>query len=92
MKDAGLVDVQVTKYAVPFGTWLAGERPETKILGVHQAESLGRVISENALPGITRGLGIGEKEMAELQEECMRCMAAEEGKYWIFYVTTGRKV
>ncbi|KAL8822958.1 MAG: hypothetical protein Q9191_006320 [Dirinaria sp. TL-2023a] len=92
MKDAGLVDVQVTKYASPFGTWLAGQRPETEVIGEHNAKLLGKVFAETVLPGITRGLGVDKEEMRTLQEECRQSLAAGEGKYWVFYVTTGRKV
>ena len=33
MRKAGLVDVQVEKYMVPFGTWMADEKPETRRIG-----------------------------------------------------------
>lgn len=92
MEDVGLVDVQVVEYKVPFGTWMVGEKPETRRIGEDSAKDLGPLFSNNALPGITRNLEIGEKEMEELKEECRRCMAGEDGKYWTFYVTTGRKV
>ena len=91
MEDAGLVDVQVVKYQVPFGTWLAGEKPETKKIGEHQVSSMGKVFSQNILPGVTRELGIGEKEMDELKAECRKCLSEEEGKYWWFYSIWGRK-
>ena len=91
MREAGLVEVQVWKYVVPFGTWFAGEKPETKRIGEHQEGSMGAVFSESILPGVTRQLGVGNEEMRELKEECRRCLEGEEGKYWWFYVTVGRK-
>lgn len=91
MRKAGLVDVNVEKYIVPIGTWMADERPETRRIGVHQDRDLGGVFSGSILPGITRKLGLGEAEMEELKEECRRCLKEEEGKYLWFYVTVGRK-
>ena len=92
MKNAGLIDVQTVKYKVPFGTWLASEKPETKKIGEQQVESLPQVFSNSILPGVTRMLDIGEEEMGVLKSECRRCLAEEEGKFWWFYVTWGRKV
>ena len=93
MKEAGLIDVQVVKYEVPFGSWLAdsGGKPETRKIGEHQVSSMGKVFSENILPGVTRKLEIGEEEMKELQQECRDTLKEEEGKYYNFYVTWGRK-
>lgn len=91
MRNAGLVDVKVVKYMVPYGTWLADERPETKRIGVNSARDMGPIFCENVLPGVTRKLGLGEAEMEELKRECRNCLKAEEGMYWCFYVTMGRK-
>ena len=91
MRKAGLVDVRVERYVVPFGTWMADERPETRRIGEDQSRDLGGVFSGSILPGVTRGLGLGEGEMEELRGECGRCLGGEEGKYWWFYVTVGRK-
>ncbi|KAL8947787.1 MAG: hypothetical protein Q9222_005972 [Ikaeria aurantiellina] len=92
MKDAGLADVQVAKYPVPFGTWMAEEKPETKKIGGLQDPNMGVAFSNNILPGVTRTLGIGEEEMGRLKEECRRCLAEEKGKYWWFYSIVGRKL
>ncbi|KAL9133937.1 MAG: hypothetical protein Q9175_004885 [Cornicularia normoerica] len=91
MRKAGLVDVNVEKYIVPIGTWMADERSETRRIGVHQDQDLGGVFSGSILPGITRKLGLGEAEMEELKDECRRCLKEEKGKYLWFYVTVGRK-
>lgn len=91
MEDAGLADVEVVKYQVPFGDWLIEEKPETKKIGEHQVSSMGKVFSGSILPGVTRDLGIGEEEMNGLKEECRRCLSGEEGKYWWFYAVWGRK-
>ena len=88
MQKAGLVNVKVQKYKVPFGTWMADERPETRRIGALDYRT---VFSESILPGVTRKLGLGEAEMRELKEECRRTLGEEEGKYWLFYVTVGRK-
>lgn len=92
LTDAGLVDVQVVKYDVPLGTWMADAKPETKRLGEHQAPDMAAVFSSSGLPNVTRDLGIGEEEMEALKEECEKCLGGEEGKYFCFYVTNGRKV
>ena len=91
MREAGLADVTVQKYMAPFGTWLADEKPETRKIGINNDQDLGHVFSESILPGVTRKLGLAESEVDELKGECRRCLKAEEGKYWLFYVTTGRK-
>lgn len=92
MVGAGLVDVEVFEYMVPCGTWMAEEKkPETRLIGQHQAEAMGPLFSEHALPGITRDLGLGRVELRELQDECVRCLAEEKGKYCNFYVTIGRR-
>ena len=91
MREAGLVDVQVVKYKVPFGDWMADERPETRRIGVNHDRDIGPTFSESILPGVTRKLGLGEVEMKGLKEECRRCLKGEQGKYWWFYVTVGRR-
>ena len=91
MREAGLVDVSVQKYMVPFGTWLANSRPETRRIGVNHDRDLGRAFSESILPGVTRNLGLAESELKELKDEGRRCLKGADGHYWLFYVTTGRK-
>ena len=90
MEDAGLIDVKVAKYEVPYGPWMAKERPETKRTGEEQAK-MGPLISQSILPGVTRKLGISDDEMTGLKEECRQSLVLEDGKYWPFYVTWGRK-
>lgn len=91
MREAGLEDVTVRKYVVPFGSWLAGEKPETRKIGADNERDLGHVFSESILPGVTRKMGLGEAELKELKDECRRCLRGADGHYWLFYVTTGRK-
>ncbi|KAL8782672.1 MAG: hypothetical protein Q9195_009602 [Heterodermia aff. obscurata] len=88
MREAGLVDVVQKRYVLPFGTWLGGE---TRRLGQQQGEVFRAVFTNSILPGVTRGLGIAERDMRRMKEECWRCLGNEEGKYWYFYVTVGRK-
>ena len=91
MTDAGLTHIETVKYKVPFGTWLARERPETRRIGEHQVSNMGKVISNSILPGVTRKLGLGDDELTVLKEDCRKCLSEEEGKYWLFYVTWGKK-
>ena len=91
MERAGLVNVEVQKYAVPYGTWMVEEKPETRRIGKHQARDMGPVFSGHILPGVTRELGLRAKELEELKEECSRCLAGEEGKYWYFFATVGQR-
>ena len=69
MREAGLVDVSVQKYMVPFGTWLADSKPETRRIGVNHDRDLGRAFSESILPGVTRNLCLAASELKELKEE-----------------------
>ena len=91
MENAGLVDVQVFRYILPSGSWLAKQMPETRLIGELQVRDVRPMISKYALPGMTRGLGFSEEEMRVLQEECLTCLAAKDGQYVYFYVTIGRK-
>ena len=91
MDLVGLVDVQVFKYTVPSGTWLADRMPETRLIGEHQAEEIASLFTKHMIPGVTRGLGLSEQEINELKEDCFKTLAAEEGKYFHFYVTIGKK-
>ena len=54
MLKAGLVVVKVEKYKVPFGTWMAKERPKMRQIGVDQDRDLGGVFSGSILPGFDR--------------------------------------
>jgi len=90
MKDAGLVDVTVREFRVPYGTWAVGERPETKRIGEHSArENPG--LYHFMIERMLEGEGYGREEIRAFQRESGRCHAAEVGKEWVFYVTMGRK-
>ena len=69
MAEAGLVDVEVVRYVVPYGTWMAEERPETRSIGQHEADVMGPLFSEHVLPGVTRDLGLSGAERREFQAE-----------------------
>ena len=90
MRQAGLVDVSVVRYAAPFGTWAERERPESRRIGAMQARDLPGLYAF-LVPRLVEGLGLGEGEVAELVRESQGCLGAEEGKDWGFYVTVGRK-
>ena len=87
-RKAGLVDVKVEKCKAPFGTWMADEKPETRRSGAHD---YGTFFSESILPSVTRNLGLGEAEMGDPMEECKGTFKWEAGKYWVLYVTVGRR-
>ena len=89
LERAGLVDVQVREYRIPFGTWAAEERPETRRIGAHAAREYG-MVQHHAIPKVLEGLGYGENEIKEFQDECKSNLAAKVGRDMIFYVTVGR--
>ncbi|KAL8821791.1 MAG: hypothetical protein Q9191_007240 [Dirinaria sp. TL-2023a] len=91
MQDAGLVDVQTKRYAVPFGTWNAGNAPETRRMGAHAAREYG-VMYWHAIPKMVAGLGFTDEQVQAWKWEAKRTLAQEVGKEIYFYVTVGRKV
>ena len=90
MRQAGLADVSVVQYRAPFGTWAAKDRPESRLIGAHQAKELPQLY-EYLVPKLVEGLGLSESEVQELVKESGGCLQAEEGKYWVMYVTVGRR-
>jgi len=90
MQAAGLVDVQVREYRVPFGTWAVKERPETRRIGENLARE-SRNIYWHAIPKMLGGIGYTEGEIQGFREQAMIDMAPQEEKEVIFYVTVGRK-
>ena len=90
MRQAGLADVSVVQYRAPFGTWAAKDRPESRLIGAHQAKELPHLY-EYLVPKLVEGLGLSESEVQELVKESGGCLQAEEGKYWVMYVTVGRR-
>ena len=90
MREAGLVDVSVTRYWQPFGTWAAKERPESKAIGEVQAQWMAELY-EFILPRVVEGLGLSEAEVKGLVEASQGCLRAEDGKEWPIYVTVGRR-
>ncbi|KAL8715843.1 MAG: hypothetical protein Q9220_000510 [cf. Caloplaca sp. 1 TL-2023] len=89
MRDAGLEVVEVKRVVWPFGTWLAEK-------GEEQARKWGELSTSRVIVEVLRRVletadEVGEEEKRALVEECRRCMAVEEGKYQVFYITIGRK-
>jgi hypothetical protein len=88
MLDAGFVDVDAKVFVVPY--WSDSDRPETR-------EVSELVIGDpdgyfwHAIPRMVEGLGFKDEEVKEMQIAMTRCVAAQEGKYQIFYSTIGRK-
>jgi len=90
MQAAGLVDVQLREYRVPFGTWAVKERPETRRIGENLEREV-RTLYWHAIPKMLGGMGYQEGEIQGFREEAMIDLAPQEGKEAIFYVTIGRK-
>ena len=90
MERAGLVDVQVTEYRLPVGTWAAHDRPETEHIGVHSANENG-MLHYLAIPRMLDGMGYSESEMEHFREQILVDLAPKQGKERAFYVTIGRK-
>ncbi|KAL8698798.1 MAG: hypothetical protein Q9224_001691 [Gallowayella concinna] len=90
MEQAGLVDISVKAYRVPMGTWLVGERPETKRIGEHAAREYG-VLFCQVVSKMLQGLGYTKEKIEEFQMMTLKDQAAQEGKEKRFYVTIGRK-
>lgn len=90
MRDAGLVDVQVREYRIPFGTWAVKERRETRRIGEHLAKEM-RTLYWHAIPKMLGGMGYEEGEIEGFREEAMIELAPQEGKEVSFHVTIGRK-
>ena len=90
MREAGLVDVRVQEYGIPFGKWATKDRPETERLGAHQVREMPGIFW-NMIPRVVEGLGLPEEEVKELQMESRKCLAEEEGKQWRLYITVGRR-
>ena len=89
MKRAGLVDVKVIEYETPVGTWEVDKRPETRKLG----EYYERWLVELYWHLIPRLLGEEKsaQEIERLRLQMKEDLKPEEGKYWVFYVTIGKK-
>ena len=90
MERAGLVDVQVTEYRIPVGTWAVRERPETERIGTLSANKNG-MLHYHAISKMLDGMGYSESEMERFREEILVNLAPEEGKERAFFVTIGRK-
>ena len=90
MQAAGLVDVQLREYRVPFGTWAVKERPETRRIGEHIVKEVG-TLYWHAIPKMLGGMGYEEGEIEGFREEAMIELAPQEGKEVSYHVTNGRK-
>ncbi|KAL9617411.1 MAG: hypothetical protein Q9204_008486 [Flavoplaca sp. TL-2023a] len=90
MEEAGLEDIVVKEYRMPFGTWLAGERPETRTIGEHTAREYG-MLYYHAIPKMLQGTGYTEERLEEFQTSCLKDLTGRDGLEGIFYVTIGRK-
>ncbi|MCJ1377794.1 hypothetical protein MMC17_000890 [Xylographa soralifera] len=90
MEAAGLVDVRVREFRIPYGTWEAGERPETRHIGEHTARE-NWILYYHMIPRLVEGLGYEQEEVERLRSRVREDLGPEEGKDWVFYVTRGRK-
>lgn len=89
MKQAGLVDVTVIEYKTPIGTWAIDARPETRRLG----EYFETWMIELYWHLIAKVLGDeqSEEQIERFRTQMTQDLKPEDGKYWMFYVTTGKK-
>ena len=90
MQQAGLVDISVKEYRLPMGTWLVGERPETKRIGEHSAREYG-MLYYFAIPKMLQGMGYTEEKIEQFRRMSGKDLAGQEGKEGRFYATIGRK-
>ena len=90
MQQAGLVDISVKEYSVPMGTWLVGERPETRRIGEHTAREY-VTMYYHAIPKILQGMDYTEEKIEEFRRMSGKDVAAQDGKEMRFYATIGRK-
>lgn len=90
MQQAGLVDISVKEYKIPFGTWQARQRPETKRIGGHAAREYG-VTYYHAIPKMLQGMGYSEEKIEGFRKACIEDLGSQEGKYFRFFVTLGRR-
>ena len=89
MKEAGMVDVRVTKYKVPWGIWDADNRPETRKIGEQMVGDIVAVFG-NLIPKLCGGF-LSEEEVEELIREMRECLKDDVGIFWYFDVVVGRK-
>lgn len=93
MEKAGLVNVKQTQYRLPYGTWMAdreGGKRETRRIGEHSAREYG-MLFHHAIPKMLEGAGYSDEEIGAFQAQSKRCLAGEDGKDMVFFVTTGKK-
>ncbi|KAL8838512.1 MAG: hypothetical protein Q9176_005064 [Flavoplaca citrina] len=90
MEEAGLEDVVVKEYRLPFGTWLAEEKPETRRIGKHAAREYG-TLYYHAIPKMLQGMDYTQEQLERFQTSCLKDMAGREGLEFRYYVTIGRK-
>ncbi|KAL8878940.1 MAG: hypothetical protein Q9198_003350 [Flavoplaca austrocitrina] len=90
MEEAEVEDVVVKEYRLPFGTWLAEEKPETRRIGKHAAREYGPLYY-HAIPKILQGMDYTQEQLERFQTSCLKDMAGREGLEFRYYVTIGRK-
>ena len=92
MEKAGLVNVTQKPYRLPLGTWMAERegKPETRRIGEHSAREYG-MLYHHGIPKMLEGAGYSDEEIKVFQAESKKCLAAEDGKDMVFFVTVGKK-
>ena len=89
LERAGLDEVQVIYYPMPYGTWAVRERPETEHISRHSAREYGTAF-HHAIAKILEG--VEEEEcIRRFQAECAATLGKEGRKIMPFTVTIGRK-
>ncbi|CAK1365355.1 hypothetical protein CB0940_08938 [Cercospora beticola] len=89
LSDAGFQDIEVKKYKWPHGgSWQ--KDPVWQAWGDFVVKEMKGLVW-HVIPRTLAGEGYSEQEIKGFQEEAVKDMEAEEGKYWVFWVVTGRK-
>jgi SAM-dependent methyltransferase len=94
MERAGLVDVQSLEYKFTIGTWLAEREPATRRMGDFKGKGDHFVLATLLDEALDKSQ-YGQERQASLKEEMRRDMqyrlVGEEGIYYTFTVTYGRR-
>ncbi|KAF2214075.1 hypothetical protein CERZMDRAFT_38447 [Cercospora zeae-maydis SCOH1-5] len=89
LAEAGFQDIEVKKYRWPYGgAWQ--KDPVWKAWGDFVVKEMKGLVW-HVIPRTLEGEGYSAEEIAGFRKEALRNVEAEEGKYWNFWVVTGRK-
>ncbi|KAM3416277.1 hypothetical protein BST61_g7883 [Cercospora zeina] len=89
LSEAGFQDIEVKKYKWPYGGFWQKD-PVWRAWGDFVVKEIKGLVW-HVIPKTLEGEGYSAEEIAGFREEAVRNVGAEEGKYWHFWVVTGRK-